>query len=112
MNIFRIGLLLIAVSAAGCASGPPELPAAATLAANQPDDGLEPITVDAEPNVVVLDEQALDTESDIRCKQMLRPASNVIERICMSNRDWKIYDRALELYAQRTLRMMQGSGYR
>ena len=45
------------------------------------------------------------------CREMLRPASNVIVRRCASPAEWRTYDRAQEEWARRTLRQMQGSRY-
>jgi hypothetical protein len=114
----RFALVVLAgLFAAGCASTPDEtalsesVASAASLSvsgqpgaeAAAPSDGLEVITVDA---------NSLDPGSVVKCKDMLRPASNVIQTRCMSRDDWKRYERAEALWAQQQLRLMQGGAYR
>ena len=90
--------------AAGCASTASSV-ISPSLAAVQP-----PAETATAPQLVG-NLQPSSTLTPVICREMLRPASNVIVRRCASAADWRVYERAQEEWARRTLRQMQGSGY-
>jgi hypothetical protein len=108
MNMFRFVLLSTVILVAACASAPKENSATTPPQTSRASDALEPVSVTADTQLLVLDENSLNTGSVVVCRQMLRQLSNVIDRQCMTRDNWKIYERALELQAQRILRNMRG----
>ena len=113
MDLFRCGLVCAVGLAAGCASAPEAPPASSALelqASNAAE--LETIAVPSELQVLQLEVENIDPGTVVVCRQMLRPASNVIERRCMTRDDWEIYEKAVEMNAKQLLRWMQGSSFR
>ena len=97
--------------AAGCASAPER----AAETALEAEDGTGEVTAavtEAERSVLDLNEIALDPGQMVSCREMLKPASNVIVTRCMTGDDWKRFKRREELWAQQMLRIMQGGAYR
>lgn len=87
--------------------------AAACASTQDPNTVSEPLAI-AEPTEVIVGELLVDTtgtanESRITCRQMLQQASNQLVRRCMSQSDWRVYDRAQEEWARHILRQMRGS---
>jgi hypothetical protein len=130
MNRLNGWVVLAAILTAGCASAPEQTienegataalsavqgtqAAAAATAALSAAQGAQ-ATGTAAPTAPVaeLDANSLDPGSVVRCREMLKPGSNVVVRQCMSRDDWKRYERMLELQAQQMLRTMQGSAFR
>jgi hypothetical protein len=113
MNPFRCGAAgLVAVLLVGCASAPERIAnnaaqaATETVSTGATTDGseLEPIAIelkarDFDPNVVY------------RCRDMLKPGSNVIVTYCGTGADWKKLEAQQARIAREMLRTMQGSGF-
>ena len=113
MSSFKLWAALATVLAAGCASTPNQptasggaVPAPVAEAAER-----APGAVSDRPDVLVVDTSADNPGSVVSCREMLKPASNVIRTQCMTADDWKKFERQQELWAQQLLRRMQGSGF-
>ena len=105
-SLVILGLSLLV---AACAANPDRpVPAFAAAGSTAP---AQRATTGAEPELEV-EVQAAEEGSQVVCRNMLQQASNVIVRRCMSERDWRTYDRAQEEWARRMVRQMQGSPYR
>lgn len=101
--------LVMMLAAAGCASGPEvadEAPAAPAVAAS---NGSSTVVPDA---VVDANELVARTPPPVICRQMLKQGSNVIIEQCMTERDWKLFERRQAQDAAEIVRMLQGSRYR
>lgn len=109
----RISLLaLVTMLAAGCASAPDQSSAVAPSFTDTPAETVAAVT-EAPTSIETLTPDDLrDPGSVVSCRQMLKPASNIIERVCLTADGWKIFEAALAEYAQRMLRMWQGGAYR
>jgi hypothetical protein len=105
-----LAALLTMMLAGGCASAPQTADNAEGAAATDP---AVIAFADAAP-VLQLDIEEFDSDPrhEIVCRQMLKPASNVIVQHCLSRDDWKQYERAEARHAQAMLRIMQGGAYR
>jgi hypothetical protein len=117
MRTFTYGAAAILL-AAGCASTPEQAAdngdgRTAQAAAEAATKAIQAANVpDAEPVVLELTAGDVDPANRVTCREMLKPASNVIVTRCLSGHDWKIYERARELWAQEMLRTIQGGAYR
>jgi len=112
-----------ALLAAGCAVAPEEKTenglSADTAAAVAPEaiattrSADEARGVAATPNPVVdLNEQPPTAHSEVICRQMLKPNSNVIINVCGTRPEWKEYDRREALVAKDLLLRMQNGTFR
>lgn len=101
MDQHRLLLLCVSGLAAGCA------------ATGNPSIVSEPLAIE-EPTEVIVSELLVDTDGTaeqrrVTCRQMLQQASNQIVRRCMTQEDWRLYDRAQEEWARQVLRQMRGT---
>jgi hypothetical protein len=105
---------------AGCAVTPDEATvglsdaetavAIAAQAASAPADEAAGARENLDPAIVDL--QHLAQSEPVICREMLKPASNVIVTYCGTPAAWKVFKRQQEQWSQQMLRMMQGSPYR
>lgn len=102
---------LATLLAAGCASAP-ERQAKTAQAAQDGTATTMAAETGGAASVLELHDLAVDPGQLIACRDMLRPASNVIVTQCMTGDDWKRYERQQERWAREMLRMMQRSAYR
>lgn len=112
MSQFNRCLAFAVVFAVGCASVPDE---AADRAIAQTAEATAAAVTPAEPspqNVIEVSESDLVPINRITCRQMLQPGSNVIVTRCMSQDDWKRYERLQASRAQEIVRMLRGDTYR
>jgi hypothetical protein len=107
MNRLGFSTLFAAASlVAGCAVSPQA----------EPTGGTAQIAVQTggDPEVVpsfAVDAQAVHPGSEVRCREVLKPGSNVIITQCRTADDWKRYERRESLRAQALVRALQGSHY-
>ena len=107
MNRLMPAMVGLAWLAAGCAStAGPESSSPAVIQ----EAGTVVDVVTADELLVAADASVEDGR--VTCREILRQASNQIERRCMTQAAWRNYDRAAEIRAQSLLRQMQGSPYR
>jgi hypothetical protein len=110
MSPFKHSFALAAVFAAGCAAAP-ERPAdrfeAAAEAAITQTSPAVPIGAPTVVELRVTDPDPEETE--VICRQILKPSSNVIVTQCLTRDAWKNFERAQELQAQELLRRIRGS---
>lgn len=113
MSSFKLCVALTTALAAACAStpNPPTASAGAQAALVAEAAERAPGAELESSEVLVVDASNQDPGSVISCREMLKPASNVIVTQCMSENDWKRYKRQQEIWAQQQLRRMQGSGF-
>jgi hypothetical protein len=105
----RLGLsaaLMAVLLAAGCATVPMSEEAAVEPPRATQTDEAESVS----PELVV-DAQNVHPGSEIKCRDMLQHASNVIRTRCMSVDAWKRYEQMEAQRAQAILRTWQGSAY-
>ena len=100
----RFMLTLTILIAGGCAS-PREHPA-------EEGSAVTVVTVDSAPSVVDLNEIALGPGEIVRCRDMLKPGSNVIVTYCLTGEDWEQFERLEAVWAQEMLRSMRRGRFR
>jgi len=111
MSTRGICVAIAVMLTAGCASGPDRSGAAQT----EPVQGSDAVAaaIATPTSLEVLTEDDLPSPgSQITCREMLKQGSNVIVRTCMSNDDWKRYERRLAAEAAAIVRTLQGGRYR
>lgn len=97
---------------AGCAGAPvSEETGAGTPAAAGSDGAAVRSNNFVTPDATV-DARDPNPGATVRCREILRPGSNVIVQQCMTLDDWKRFERRQELEAQEILRTLQGGAYR
>jgi hypothetical protein len=102
---------------AGCASAPgsPESATATPLAADS-SVAAELSAVDRREGELVpdatVDARDPNPGSTVTCREMLKQGSNVIIKQCMTQDDWKTFERLQEQDAKAVLRTLQGGAYR
>jgi hypothetical protein len=114
---FKLCAALAVLLIAGCAGAPEvadEATASAALAAAAPADSsaASETTATGDAQVVDVNELVASTPPPLICKQMLKQGSNVIVTQCLTEKDWKAFQRRQEQDAQEITRMLQGSRYR
>jgi len=102
--------VVMLLAAAGCASSPEtadEGSAEAAVAAAPGGSGT--VVPDA---IVDANELVARTPPPVICRHMLKQGSNVIIQQCMTEKDWKVYERRQAQEAQSIVRTLQRGAYR
>jgi hypothetical protein len=82
----------------------------ASVAAASPSDGAGAAQLN--PGIVDLRHVPQGDRTGYICREMLKPASNVIVTYCGTPAAWKVYERHQARWSQEIVRMMQGGAYR
>ena len=111
MRQIRAYVALATLLVAGCAAAPE--------VAEQTPTTVAPIAVAESAVAAVVPDAVLDIEElnastspPVICRDMLKPNSNMHERRCMTEADWKVYERVAARRAEELTRMLQGGLYR
>jgi trehalose-6-phosphate synthase len=115
MRRFETTLILWALLSAGCAATPGLGGATSQIGAQESSQAAlesEQAVPQGDLNPIAVDAAALDARGRMTCRQVLRPGSNVIVERCFTEQGWEKYRRRQTIYAQETLRTMQGGGFR
>ena len=118
MSPFKVYVALATLLAAGCARGPEvadvaaAAPAiAATAATPAATTGGETAALDAATivpdRIVDANDLVARTPAPVICREMLKQGSNVIVQQCMTEENWKRFERQQAREAQEFVRMLQ-----
>ena len=116
MSPLKVYVALVTLLVAGCARGPEvvaDAPAAepAVVASAAVENGATNETATIVPDRVVDANELIAREpAPVICRQMLKQGSNVIIQQCMTEENWKRFERQQAREAQEFVRMLQNGG--
>ena len=115
--VVPVGAVLLAACAASReqadqSTANAETALAGTVAGASADAQAAPSHAEAPPAVVDVKDFAPSENAGLVCRDMLRPASNVILRYCGTPAEWKEFDRQQSRWSQEITRTLQGGSYR
>jgi hypothetical protein len=120
MSRFNCLVVFVAtVLAAGCAAAPEEAPGDGAAQVASPESpaadsnaALAQQTENTEATNLNVEDFAPSETAGVVCRDMLRPASNVIVRYCGTPAEWKEFERQQARWSQEMVRRLQRGTYR
>ncbi|HZF32114.1 MAG TPA: hypothetical protein VE907_23555 [Gammaproteobacteria bacterium] len=111
MRQIKAHVAIAMVLVAGCAAAPDVAEQTPTTVA--PIAGSQAAVAAVIPDAVLdIDEINASTSPPLICRDVLKANSNMHVRQCLTEADWKVYERAAARRAEELTRMLQGGLYR